>query len=308
MRIGRFAALVAALATAAGAQEAVAPTPAVAPQVISLAADRYTRMTVPVLLDGRGPYHFVVDTGAERTTISSELAATLALRPAGGARLHSVTGMMPVSLFHIDTIDIDRHRATALRAPGMAQIHLGGPGLVGVDSLRDQRVTMDFRQRKMTIAPARTRDPMARSDDIVVRARSRGGRLVIMNASLDGTRVAVILDTGSQASLGNEALRRKLFARRPTRPSAPIELRDVAGGRMMATYTTTHALKISDFQVQSLPIALADAHVFTELGFADTPAMLLGMDALALFDRVTIDFPKRTARFLRPHEDQVASW
>jgi predicted aspartyl protease len=308
MRIKRFAVLTAALATAAGAQEAVVAPSATVPQIVTLSADRYTRMTVPVLLDGKGPYPFVVDTGAERTTVSSELAATLALRPAGGARLHSVTGMMPVSLFHIDTIDIDRHRATALRAPGMAQIHLGGPGLIGVDSLRDQRVTMDFRRRTMTIAPGRTRDPDARSDDIIVRARSRAGRLVIMDATLDGTRVAVILDTGSQTSLGNEALRRKLFAKRPKRPSTPIELRDVTGGRMMATYTTTHALKISDFQMNALPIALADAHVFAELGLADKPAMLLGMDALALFDRVTIDFAKRRARFLKPHESQVASW
>lgn len=275
---------------------------------IVLTPDRSTRMTVSVLLDGKGPYPFVVDTGAERTSISNELAATLALRSAGNARLHSVTGVTPVGLYHIGTLDMDRHRATDLRAPGMAGAHLGGPGLIGVDTLKQQRVTMDFRKRTMTITPSRARDVTASGDDIVVKARSRAGRLVIMDATLDGERVAVILDTGSQTSLGNEALKRKLFAQRRKRPAAPIELRDVMGGRMTATYTTTRALKISDFQFNALPIALADAHIFTELGFTDKPAMLLGMDALALFDRVTIDFKRRTARFLKPHETEIASW
>lgn len=308
MRIGRFAALVAALATAAGAQEAVAPVIPIT-QIVTLAPDAHARMTVSVMLDGKGPYPFVVDTGAERTSVSNELAAALALKFAGNARLHSVTGMTPVPLFHIGTLDIDRYRATDLRAPAMAQVHLGGPGLIGVDTLQRQRVTMDFRKRRMTITPSRTRDRRGdrHGDEIIVRARRYAGRMVIMDATLDGAKVAVILDTGSQASLGNEALRRKLFARERGRPSSPIMLRDVTGGEMLATYTTTRALKISNFQLKSLPLALADSHVFTELGFTDTPALLLGMDALALFDRVAIDFDRRTARFLMPDETHDAS-
>lgn len=301
-----FCLLICAWASAPLLAQDIAPV--APPETITLTPDRSTRMTVSVLLEGNGPYPFVVDTGAERTSISNELALTLALRSAGNARLHSVTGVMPVALYHIGTLDMDRHRAIDLRAPAMAGANLGGPGLIGVDTLKEQRVTMDFRKRTMTIAPSRTRDPTARGDDIIVRARSRAGRLVIMDARLDGEKVAVILDTGSQTSLGNEALRRKLFAQRRQRQATPIELRDVAGGRMTAIYTTTHALKISDFEVNALPLALADAHIFGELGLADTPAMLLGMDALALFDRVTIDFRRRTARFLRPHETEIASW
>jgi len=306
MRIGRFAASMVALATTAGAQEAVVPVGS-ATQTIALSRDASTRMTVSVMLDGRGPYPFVVDTGAERTSVSNELASALALKSAGNARLHSVTGITPVALFHIGTLDIDRYRATDLRAPAMAQIHLGGPGLIGVDTLQRQRVTMDFRKRRMTISPSKSRDSEARGDDIIVRARSRMGRLVIMDAKLDGAKVAVILDTGSQASLGNEALRRKLFAQRRKRPAVPILLHDVTGGQIQAVYTTTHALKISNFQLNALPIALADSHIFRELGFTDQPAMLLGMDALALFDRVAIDFDRRTARFLMPDEPHDAS-
>ena len=40
-------------------------------------ADYYERMTVPVRVSGTGPYRFLVDTGADRTAISRELAARL---------------------------------------------------------------------------------------------------------------------------------------------------------------------------------------------------------------------------------------
>ena len=39
--------------------------------------DGYDRMTVPVRVAGRGPYRFLVDTGADRTAISWDVARAL---------------------------------------------------------------------------------------------------------------------------------------------------------------------------------------------------------------------------------------
>ncbi|HEU0284619.1 MAG TPA: aspartyl protease family protein, partial [Sphingomicrobium sp.] len=41
--------------------------------------DGHDRMTVPVLVAGHGPYRFLIDTGADRTAISSDLARQLRL-------------------------------------------------------------------------------------------------------------------------------------------------------------------------------------------------------------------------------------
>ena len=81
----------AALAAPAMAQQA-APTgsligrnaaPAATSETIGYAPDTWQRMTVEVTVGGRGPYRFIVDTGAERTVISSELAQTLGLGSGG---------------------------------------------------------------------------------------------------------------------------------------------------------------------------------------------------------------------------------
>ena len=42
--------------------------------------------------------------------------------------------------------------------------------------------------------------------------------------------------------------------------------------------------------------------IFKEPGYGDKPAILLGIDALRLFDRVSIDFVQKKVRFVLPTE------
>lgn len=69
-------------AVAPGASVAQDPTPTPAPTVLDIgSAD--DRMTVPVSIGNSGPFHFIVDTGAQRTVISASSPASWAWRRAG---------------------------------------------------------------------------------------------------------------------------------------------------------------------------------------------------------------------------------
>jgi predicted aspartyl protease len=296
------AALCLAIALAGGPATAQQNAPlTVAPEQIALKGDVNQRMTVQVELQGIGPYPFLIDTGAERTTISSELASALALRPAGQATIRGMVSSLSAPTYHIDRLDMGRHRADDLRAPALRQTLIGAPGLIGADALQHERITLDFRRRTMTIGDAPLR-PGPADRELLLLARKIHGRLVIVNAVLDEAPVAVILDTGSQVSIGNDALRDHLFRRRVDRESKPIELIDVIGGRVPAIYTRTRTLEFAPFRIKKMPIALAQLPIFAELGLVDEPALLLGMDVLSMFDQVAIDFDKRTARFLAPQQ------
>ena len=50
-------------------------------------------------------------------------------------------------------------------------------------------------------------------------------------------------------------------------------------------------------------IAFADASGFKALGLSDRPALLLGMNVMRAFDRVSIDFAQRRVRFTFPHRE-----
>src|SRR5204863_8404558 len=66
------------------------------------------RLTVSVRLGGAGPYQFLVDTGADRSAVSSAIVAKLALDRAGSADPHSSTGVTRVSTARVPSLEFTR--------------------------------------------------------------------------------------------------------------------------------------------------------------------------------------------------------
>jgi predicted aspartyl protease len=294
-----------ALALPAGAQVApVAPAPPAAQppaDLLDLGESR-DRMTVPVSIAGAGPYRFIIDTGAQRTVISRELAGTLGLARGRDVRLTAMTEVSLVGTVVIPSIGVSTVTGPRIEAPLLSGQHLGAPGMLGIDSLQGHQVVIDFDKRQMAVRPSSRRRrvyPDRLPGEIVVKARSLFGQLVVTDAYCDGQRIRVVLDTGSAVSMGNLALRRK-FAKK--RLFGPVTLVDVTGGELRADYGAIRTVKIGDITVNDLPVAFADAPPFKQFGLSDVPAMLLGMDALKLFRRVQIDFANRELRLAPPKD------
>ncbi len=304
MRTGLVAGILgaAAMAVAAAAQEPAAAPPE--PQIeitetIDLTIDRTERMTVPVSISGRGPYGFVVDTGAERTVISRELAERLGLDAGRTATLYSMTEASRIETVVIPALEVGQRTIEDIHAPALARRDLGAEGMLGVDTLRSQRVEFDFVRQEMSVTPSRRPPERAwPSDTILITARSRYGHLMITDAMFEGHPIVVIVDTGSQVTVANRALRRRLERSGRLRELRPIELISVTGGRLDAEYGFARRIQLGGAEIRNLPVAFADVHPFRQLGLADRPAMLLGMDALQLFDRVSFDFANRRVRLL----------
>ena len=106
--------------------------------------DAHQRMTVPVRLSGAGPFRFMVDTGADRTAISRQLAARLKLVGGTSASLHSVAGVSTVETALVPELQLSRKSVKVIDAPLLDSEHMGADGILGVDSLRSQRIQFDF--------------------------------------------------------------------------------------------------------------------------------------------------------------------
>ena len=263
------------------------------------------RMTVPVNIDGRGPYQFVVDTGAERTVIAQELANTLDLGQGRRTRMHSMSEVSDIRTVLIPALEVGGKTVQDIHAPALARRFLGAEGMLGVDSLKAQRVSFDFVRRQMTITPSKRRQEKWEEEGITVTARTRFGHLVLVDASVDGQKVWVILDTGSQVTIGNSALRRKLEKKQRIGATVPVELLSVTGGRVVADQAVAQKVRLGGMDILRMPIAFADVHPFRKLALTDRPALLLGMDALRLFDRVSVDFANRRVRMLSPARSEA---
>lgn len=300
-----------ALLAAAQPVETPAAEPPPAPVVVAF-GDEGTRMTVPVSIAAAGPFRFIVDTGAERTVISRELAATLGLPAGRTVRVTAMADTAQVGTVIIPSISLGKIGGSRIEAPAFHEQHLGAPGMLGIDTLQGHALTIDFDKAEMSVAPSKRRRrgaPASSPDEIVVRARSLFGQLVVTEASYAGSRVKVVLDTGSAVTMGNPALRDRVARNR--KPMTPIALLSVTGTYLNADYTQVRRMKIGDMEMADVPIAFADALPFRRFGLEKQPALLLGMDVLKLFRRVDIDFANREIRFLLPRgagRDLTGPW
>ena len=287
------------LATAPATQEPIEPPPpgAPAPDLLAFTTDQ-DRMTLPVTISGSGPHDFIVDTGAQRTVISRELAILLKLNPGRDVRMTAMTGASNVATVVIPLITVGSLGGDRIEAPALEARNLGADGLLGLDTLQNRALTIDFDRRQMTVTGAskRSRVMRAGSDEIVVTARSVLGQLVVTDAYLGSTKVRVILDTGSAVTVGNLALK----ARAGRMTMKPISMMSVTGAMLEADYTQIPAIRVGGVTFSGLPVAFADAAPFERFGLRKRPALLLGMDALRMFRRVDIDFPNREVRFALP--------
>jgi predicted aspartyl protease len=305
------------LAIPAAAQEAAPPvTPA--PQAVAIAEppatliaqdirfDQSDRMTLPVYIGERGPFAFVVDSGAERSVIARELANRLNLSSAGQARVIGIAETVMADLYHIDALSLQTINMGQQVVPAFAFSDIGAAGLVGIDGLEGHAIILDFTRGRIDIresAPSRRarRDPEFDADAIVVTGRRTAGRLILSNAQLGGERVDIIVDTGAQTSIGNRALQRLVRRERVQRGRLiPGEVRGVTGALLQVDLTVIERMRVGGVDFTNLPVAYADSPAFRVLGLSERPAMLLGMDALRLFERVAIDFTNRRVTFDMP--------
>src|SRR5690606_31863811 len=67
-------------------------------ETIESITDYYQRMTVPVTIEGQGPFRFMIDTGAQATVVTRGLSDRLGLKPLGSATVVGMASAQRVQL------------------------------------------------------------------------------------------------------------------------------------------------------------------------------------------------------------------
>lgn len=257
-----------------------------------------TRMTVAVTIGAHGPFRFIVDSGADRSVIGAALARELALPGEGRVTLHSMAGTSQVDTVRLEGLRVGSSLIPPISAPALPERFVGAQGLLGIDALADQRLLMDFDRKTIVIQDSSRPAPsIPGSQEIVVTARRRHGQLILTQAVAGGRSLYAVIDSGSDISIGNSALRRRIFASRHPPPATTIKLTSVTGEEILAELLVLPELRIGGIILSNVPMAFVDAPPFALFGIARQPAILLGTDVLQAFRRVSLDFHNRKVRF-----------
>lgn len=254
-----------------------------------------SRMTVNVRVNGAGPYRFIVDSGADTSVVGERIANGLKLPPGRRIILNSITDSQIVDRVLVDELELGPTRVADLEVPVLRERDLGAEGMLGLDALVEQRLMLDFEKRLITVDDGRT--PLPRYDDmIVVTARLRKGQLILTQVTADRQRLDAVVDTGSEITIGNTALRDKLMGRGSTQFSE-VEVTGVTGTTAKLRIARIDRLKIGGVVLHGVPIAFADIPPFKVFGLDTKPSLLLGTDLMENFRKVSLDFHGRKVRF-----------
>lgn len=291
------------------------------PTLEQVAADRDKahRVTAPVMLNGKGPFEFVVDTGANRTVVSTELATQLELPAAGTAEVHGIAGTEASAMATLARLAVGRVETLRLKTPLLTRSRLGADGLLGVDVLRNRRLAIDFRRNTITIYRANAanlgltlgaRDSRLNqtghsadgTDYTVVPARMRFGQLIVVDADLGGIPVVAFLDSGSQNTVGNLQLYGKLKARPDLLSVRPlnVQLTSATGQTANGELSTVPTLRLGGLGIADLSAVFADLHIFRLWDLADRPAILIGIDVMRHFEAIELDYGLRRVLLRTP--------
>jgi len=254
-----------------------------------------TRMTVEVHVNGRGPYRFLVDSGADTSVVGLRIARDLQLQVGTPVILHGTTDSAQVDTVVVDELQLGSSAIHSLELPALREEDLGGEGLIGIDALVEQRLMMDFEKRVIKAEDAR--QPAKLLDgEIVVTARRRRGQLILTQVTAAGLPVEAVVDTGSEISIGNLALRDKLI-RGNQHNFITVPAIGVTGVTIELQLARVGELRLGSVTLRNVPIAFADVPPFAVFGLSKEPALLLGTDLLETFRRVSLDFRARKVRF-----------
>jgi len=268
---------------------------------LRIGGDDGDRMTLPVQIGPGGPYPFIIDTGSHRSIVATELAQRLSLAALPPVEIVSMAGRETVAAVHLDRIQFGSQVINDLPVLSIAHDALGGAGLIGLDGLKNKRVTLDFKKRQLAIGKSGPSGSNAWDrNTIVVQAKSKLGQLILVNSRIDGKKVNIILDTGAEISVGNMALFASLKQQKLVLPPTKVVIKSVTGQAIDAQFAVVRQIQIDSVNLSNVPMVFLDAAPFAELGLAERPSMLLGMRMLRMFDRVAIDFGNRHVDFQLP--------
>ena len=300
-------ALLPAMAMAAPHVSAVKPDPADLLFAVPSRMDRVGRIVVPVMIDGKGPFRFLVDTGADGSLVSAALAHTLGLVPSliPNERVEGTTGIEQLPCVTIAELRIGSIVKHDVRMPvSFSPVMTGLDGILGMAGFGAVRVVVDFRHNRVVIQRSSLGLPDSYLD---IQARRTPGGLLVIPALVGNIRVQAIIDTGATETLGNTALRNALRREERAR-STDTRIYGVTKQVSKGGISLSPAVYLGPAVIRNLGIVYAHIPIFKAWHLQSQPALIIGMNALGVVDALVLDYPSARVYLQPALPPMAANW
>ena len=261
------------------------------PMVLDSWTDTYGRPTASVMLNGKGPFAFLVDTGSTATVISERVARLLGVEPIGKLTMVGGTGTSVSPYSVVETLETGAVARRDLRVAILPdRLIVRGDGILGADVFAGKRLIFNLRDKIVRVEPSQRTGASAGRGNM----RLRQGMLAEIDGRVGRVSTKLILDTGADFCIGNPALGRTLLAVYPRLDRVPrVRITGITGHKVIGELASLPRVDVRTFTVEDSSAVIANAQIFKLWELEDEPAMIVGVDLLSRLESFSIDYGAR---------------
>lgn len=188
---------------------------------VALSVSRSGMVLAPVVIDGQGPFPFLLDTGSSHSVVAGELAERLALPAVAQARVLTPAGTQLALVVRVERLAIGDASVLGLTPSvvsiaGLRQIEKDVLGVIGQDFLATFNYTLDYRGKRLRwTAEAETaleRLPLVRvGERSLVRLPGGEGREPVLLVPDSGAESFVIFERDGLTAIAVDSLHHSAF-------------------------------------------------------------------------------------------------
>ncbi|MFO1186421.1 MAG: retroviral-like aspartic protease family protein [Alphaproteobacteria bacterium] len=260
------------------------------------------RLITAVMINGQGPFEFVVDTGSSRTVLYEHTRARLGLQPISTEKItvYTLSGVTSAAPYHLQELKLSEERIADLTAVVVADPKRAGDepdGILGIDVLERYFVVFERGTSRFKLYPRKGPVPEPYSGWRPVRIEPRRiADLTVdfwfLTAYFEHNISTALLDLGAGLTIINWHLAQDMRIWQYRFPSAPDEMRDVVGGRSPVVRVQGVTVDVGGRRWTNQLVLIADARIFDLLGMSSRSSSIVGAGLLAR-ESFALDFEGR---------------
>lgn len=251
--------------------------------------DVYGRPTAKVMVNGQGPFQFMVDTGSTTTVIANRMLEVLGVPTTGVAMVAGTTGVAQMPVARLAKVQSGVVAKDDLRVAVLPDFNMAlADGILGADVFAGRRLVFNIRQKQVRVEPSRRTTRIApRSGNM----RLRNGLLAEIDGKVGNVNAKLMLDTGAQNCIANMALSAALKKHHPRLERVDnVRIYGVTGHKIVGQFIAMPRVNLRAFSVEDAGCVAADASIFELWELNDEPAMIVGVNLLSRLNSFSIDY------------------
>jgi predicted aspartyl protease len=262
-----------------------------------LAGGTQPLILLPVHVNDRGPFEFILDTGAGTSLLTPELAKQLDVKIVGSKEGQSAGGKVAVSLAKADSLAVGNAKSDDVDLGIVDLAHVGKTigakidGDLGYNFLKHFRVTINYRDCEISFDDPKRVESFGRSakTEVPIRLASPAKPLLLIDVHVNGQGpFQFAIDTGTSTTALTPQLANQLGI-----STSPIGAGTTAGAHVDVRAGNIKSFQLGGARVDNIDVVVADFFEMLSTAIGAKLDGIVGYNFLRNY-KVVIDYPGET--------------